>query len=217
MAAIIKHLDSGEGARASHFNFDDLSHRADAYLVQVREQAGKLLAEARVQADQIRKQAEIDGLRAAQKQMQAKIEAETTRRMETVLPAVRAAIDEFRKSKQAWLAHWETTGVRLATRIAGRILRRELAHEPKLPLKFVRESLELAVAADGVRLLLNPHDVEHLGREVQTLVKELAPTGQVEIIADARITPGGCRLETPHGSIDQQLETQLQRLEQELT
>ena len=217
MAVIIKNFDGGGGAQASSFNFDDLSHRADAYLAQVREQAGKLLAEARVQADQIRKQAEIDGLRAAQKQLQAKVEAETTRRMETVLPAVRAAVDEFRKLKQGWLTHWETTGVRLATRIAGRILRRELAHDPKLPLRFVRESLELAVAADGIRLLLNPQDVELLGREVQTLVKELAPTGRVEIVPDARIAPGGCRLETPHGSIDQQLEVQLKRIEEELT
>jgi flagellar assembly protein FliH len=217
MAVIIKNFDGGEGARTSTFNFDDLSHRADAYLAQVREQAGKLLAEARVQADQIRKQAEIDGLRAAQKQMQTKVEAETTKRMETVLPAVRAAVDEFRKLKQGWLTHWETTGVRLATRIAGRILRREIAHDPKLPLKFIRESLELAVAADGVRLLLNPQDVELLGREVQTLVKELAPTGRVEVLADPRIAPGGCRLETPHGSIDQQLEVQLKRIEEELT
>src|SRR4029079_5108883 len=107
--------------------------------------------------------------KAAQKQMQTKVEAETARRMETVLPAVRAAVDEFRRLKEAWLTHWETTGVGLATRIAGRILRRELATSPELPLELVRESLELAVAADGVRLLLNPQDLEPLGRQVQLL------------------------------------------------
>lgn len=216
MAVIIKTFDHGEGARAKSFNFDDLTARADAYLVQVREQAGRIVAEARQQAEQIRKQAEIDGLKAAQKQMQAKVEAETARRMETVLPAVRAAVAEFRESKHGWLSHWEQTGVRLATRIAGRILRRELAHAPELPLVLVRESLELAVAGDGVRLLLNPHDLEFLGRQVESLVAELVPTGKVEIVADARITPGGCRLETTHGSIDQQLETQLKRIEEEL-
>lgn len=217
MAVVIKNFDSGEGARTSTFNFDDLAQRAETYLAQVREQAGKILAEARLQAEKIRKQAEIDGLRAAQKQMQAKVEVETTRRMETVLPAVRAAVDEFRKSKHAWLTHWETTAVRLATRIAGRVLRKELEHIPELPLTFVRESLELAVAADGVRLLLNPQDLEYLGRDVHALVAELAPAGTVDVLADARIAPGGCRLETPHGSIDQQLETQLKRIEEELT
>lgn len=217
MAVIIKSFDHGEGVRAKSFNFDDLSSRAETYLAQIREQAGKIVAEARQQAEQIRKQAELDGLKAAQKQMQTKVEAETARRMETVLPAVRAAVAEFRESRQGWLAHWEATGVRLATRIAARILRRELASSPELPLTLIRESLELAVAADGVRLLLNPQDLEHLGRSAETLVAELAPAGRVEIVADARIAPGGCRLETAHGAIDQQLETQLQRIEEELT
>ncbi len=217
MAVIIKSFDHGEGVRTSTFNFDDLSHRADAFLAQVREQGAKLLAEAQLQAEQIRRQAEIDGLRAAQKQMQAKVEAETARRMETVLPAVRAAVKEFGQAKHAWLTHWEGVGIGLATRIAGRVLRRELATTPTLPLALVRESLELAVAADGVRLLMNPQDVEFLGPQVQTLVAELAPAGRVEVIADPRITAGGCRLETTHGSIDQQLETQLQRIEEELT
>jgi flagellar assembly protein FliH len=217
MAVIIKNLDRGEGVRTSTFNFDDLAHRADSYLGQVREQAAKILAEAHRQAEQIRKQAEIDGLRAAQKQMQSKVEAETARRMETVLPAVRAAVREFTQAKHAWLTHWEEVGVGLATRIADRILRRELANAPTLPLTLVRESLELAVAADGLRLLLNPQDLEHLGPQVHELVAELAPAGRVQIIGDPRIAAGGCRLETTHGSIDQQLETQLRRIEEELT
>jgi flagellar assembly protein FliH len=217
MAVIIKSFDHGEGVRAKSFNFDDLSVRADTYLAQVREQAGKIVAEARQQADQIRKQAELDGLKAAQKQMQLKVEAETARRMETVLPAVRAVVAEFRELRHGWLARWEASGVGLATRIAGRIVRREIARSPELPLALIRESLELAVAADGIRLLLNPQDVEHLGRQVEALIAELGAVGKVEIVADARITPGGCRLETTHGSIDQQLETQLKRFEEELT
>src|SRR5437762_1940780 len=201
MAVIIKSFDHREGVRTSAFNFDDLAHRADAYLGQVREQAAKIVAEARHQAEQIRKQAEIDGLKAAQKQMQTKVEIETGRRMQTVLPAVRSAVGEFLQLKQAWLTHWETIGVGLATRIAGRVLRRELAASPQLPQALIRESLELAVAADDLRLLLNPQDLEHLGGQAQTLVAELAPTGRVEIIGDQRIAAGGCRLETSHGSI----------------
>jgi len=36
-------------------------------------------------------------------------------------------------------------------------------------------------------------------------------------VADPDITPGGCRVDTQFGSIDQQLETQLARIEEELT
>ena len=38
-----------------------------------------------------------------------------------------------------------------------------------------------------------------------------------ELAADENISPGGCRVETEHGSIDQQIEAQLARILEELT
>lgn len=216
MATIIKTSTRDENVRPTAFNFDDMSAKANVYVQQVRDQAAQILADARKEAEQIRRQAELDGLKTAQKQMQTQVESETARRMQTVLPAVQAAVAELKNSKSAWQAHWEATGVRLATRIAERILRTQLPQQPQLPLKLVREALELTVAADGIRVLLNPADHAHLGKQVETLAKELAPTGGVEIIADERIGPGGCKIETRHGSIDQQIAAQLQRIEEEL-
>jgi flagellar biosynthesis/type III secretory pathway protein FliH len=40
---------------------------------------------------------------------------------------------------------------------------------------------------------------------------------ELKFAGDPSITRGGCRLETRHGVIDQQLETQLARIEAELT
>lgn len=217
MASIIRSSDRSANVQPSTFNFDDMSTRADAYLQQVRGEARNIIAEATKQAETIRKQAEIDGLRAAQKQHQQQVEAEAAKRMETVLPALRAAVADVHTSKQAWLSHWEKVGVQLASRIAERILRRELATDASLPIELVRESLELAVGDDGVRVLLNPQDVERFGQQIQTLAAELKPTGKVEIVGDARIDVGGCKLETKYGSIDQQLTSQLRRIEEELT
>lgn len=216
MASIIKSTERGSALSASAFNFDDMSSKADTYVQQIRAQAAKILAEANQQADRIRKQAELDGLQAARKQMQAEVEAETGRRMTTVLPALQAVVGELQDSQQAWIAHWEATGVRLACRIAERILHRELMQDPTLPATFVREALELAVADDGVRVLLNPLDVERIGPQIERLVAELKPTGKVEITADERIGVGGCKLETRFGSIDHQIAAQLRRIEEEL-
>src|SRR5262245_2273716 len=147
MASIIKTTTREETTRPTAFNFDDMSAKADVYVKQVREQASKIIADARKEAEQIRRQAEIDGLKTAQKQMQSQVEAETARRMKTVLPAVQAAVAELKNSKSAWQAHWEKTGVQLATRIAERILRVQLHEHPELPVTLVREALELSVAA----------------------------------------------------------------------
>ena len=69
----------------------------------------------------------------------------------------------------------------------------------------------------GGRIHLNPSDREALGDQVDLLTKELAPLATAELISNPSITPGGCRVETQFGSIDQQLETQLKRIEEELT
>ena len=41
--------------------------------------------------------------------------------------------------------------------------------------------------------------------------------GDAEVVADATIERGGCRVETRFGTIDQQFESQLKRIEEELT
>jgi flagellar biosynthesis/type III secretory pathway protein FliH len=45
----------------------------------------------------------------------------------------------------------------------------------------------------------------------------LAGLGTCELAADPAITPGGCRVETAFGEIDQRIETQIRRIEEELT
>jgi len=218
VASIIKagDLSSLAGAGAS-FNFDDIAQHADAYVRQVRDQAGKIVAEARAQADQIRRQAELEGLKVARTTMQAQVEAEAARRMEAILPALRSVVQETAIAKEAWLAKWERDGVRLATKIAERILRRELAVRPELPLTLVRESLELSASGEGVRIALHPEDVQAFGPQIDALLREMKRSTEAEILEDPAIGRGGCRIETRHGSIDQRLEVQLQRIEEELT
>jgi flagellar assembly protein FliH len=217
MASIIKAADRNRGVSGTAFNFDDMQSRADDYVRQIREQATKIIADAQMQAEQIRKSAELEGLKTARRVHDAEVAADTAKRMETLAPMVRAAVDELLTSKQAWLAHWERTAVGLASRIAERILRREMTTDHELPIRLVRESLELAVGADGVQLLMNPADLARLGEAVAKLTREFARMGKIDVVGDERVAPGGCRLETRHGAIDQQLATQLKRIEEELT
>ena len=56
-----------------------------------------------------------------------------------------------------------------------------------------------------------------LGKQAQQLIGQLSRVASAEVVADAAISPGGCRVETRHGVIDQRIETQLARIEAELT
>ena len=106
--------------------------------------------------------------------------------------------------------------MRLAAAMAARIVRRELREQPEITLTLVREALELAAGSPDVRLHLNPQDCQTLGEEVRKLTKTMSALGQAEVTADESIGQGGCRVETRFGTIDQQIESQLNRIVEEL-
>ena len=212
MPTIIRTADPSHASRGVAFNLDDLAVQAGEYLAKVRAEAAAIVARAHSAAGAVRRQAEVEGREAALHN----IEALVARQMATVLPALRQAIAEIRSARHSWLARWEAGAVRLCAAIAERVIRRELSRHPEITLDLVRESLELAAGSSHIRIHLNPEDHKALGAQVRSLIDEMAALGSAEVTADAQITPGGCRLETRFGSIDQQFESQLERIEEEL-
>jgi len=217
MASIIKATDRNRGIQSVAFSFEDMAAKAEAYLASVRAEAAKILAQAQQEAADLRKRAELEGRRAGQAAIEQMVQDQVARQMATLLPALRQAVDEIRHARHAWLAHWQQRAVHVAAAIARRILRRELSHQPHLALELLREALELAAGNPRLRIRLNPADYAALGAQAQRLADQLAPLAQTEIVADPDIGLGGCRVETHFGVIDQQIETQLARIAEELT
>lgn len=221
MSTIIKALSRtsdapDESIRHVAFNFSDMSVRADQYIEQVRAQAAQIIQDAQGQAEAIHQQAEQRGRQAALDAVEKMTDEKVAGYVQTVLPALQKAIDEIEHAKQAWLAHWQRTGVQVAAAIAGRVIRREIAKTPEITLDLVRESLELAAGSTEMRIHLNPGDVKRLGKQVTELTRRFQPLSPAEVIADPSVTEGGCRVETKFGTIDQQFESQLERIEEEL-
>jgi flagellar assembly protein FliH len=213
MATIIRLADPSHDPHAVVFNFDDLTAQAAEHVNQANAQAATIVAEARQQADAIRQQAEEDGRQAAVRA--AKHTA--AEQLAPVVSALRQATAELQAAKQTWLAHWESSAVHLASAIAARIIRGELSRQPEITLTLVREALELAAGSPNVRIHLNPQDHKKLGTQVRALTEAMSGIGDAEITADATLERGSCRVETRFGTIDQQFESQLKRIEEELT
>lgn len=216
MTTIIKAADRNRAIQSVAFNFDDMRGHADEYLDKVREQAKQILFEAAQAAQTIRQQAEQEGRRAGEAAIEATVDRKLAGQMQSVFPALRKAVDDIHKARPAWVAQWERQAIHLATAMAERVIRRELREDPTITVTLVREALELATGSSKVRLLLNPNDLDTLRDQVTCLADELCRLAPAEIVADASIQPGGCRVETQHGTIDQQIESQLARIEEEL-
>lgn len=217
MATIIKAAGPFRSQEGGAFNFEDVSVRAHSYLDKIRLQASEIIAQAHKDADAIRRKAEEDGRQAAIQAVEKVMEQKVGKQLATLLPAVRQAADQLIQARHAWLTHWEKAAVHLSARIASRVIRKELDRDPQIPVALVKEALELASGSADIQVRMHPDDVAALGAHVQTIVQEVGREGTARVVADPGISPGGCRLDTRFGVIDQQIESQLKRIEEELT
>jgi flagellar assembly protein FliH len=217
MATVIKSTLGARNALPIAFNFEDVAQHANIYVDEVQAKAAAIVADAQRQADAISRRAEEQGRQAAMRAVEQVMDEKVGKRMETLLPALEKVIAELSDARQAWLRHWEHSTVHLAAKIAQRVIRRELATQPEIKIELVREALEMAVGAPHIKISLHPADFDTLGSQIQRITQEIARTAQAEIVSDETVTAGGCRLETRHGMIDQQIDSQLERITAELT
>lgn len=219
MAGIIKtkreFAGPGEGT-APLFQFDDISRQAADLVEVARLEAERLLAEAQREADAIRSRAEQEGLEAAKKSAEQQKQRELQSQLATALPALQAAANSLVATRQAWLQRWEADAIRLACRIAGKLVRREVQRDPQLSLSLLREALELAAGQQRVRVQLHPTDFQLLENHAREVAQQWSQLCTAEIEPCAEVPAGSCRLKTEHGVIDQSFHVQLQRIEQEL-
>ena len=154
MPTVIKATDRNAGIHGVAYNFTDMAVEADRRLGKYHAEAVAIVEKAKQEARQIRQQAHAEGRRAAAEEITRQLQQQ----LATLMPALHKTIEDIKHSKQAWLTHWEKSGVHLATAIAERLIRRHLPETPDLTLTLVREALELAAGSAKIRVHLNPAD-----------------------------------------------------------
>jgi flagellar assembly protein FliH len=221
MATIIRKDDlretvSGPAVQTVAFSFADMRGRANDYLEVVRAEAAKIIQQAHQDAEQIRRQAEAAGRKAAETAVDRMLEEKIAKRMDTLVPALERTAAQLDDAKGELLRQWEAAAIHVAAAMAERIIRRELSQEPAIALEIISEALRLATGAGEITVHVNATDYEHLGNQIDRLAATLCHVAPAQIAADAEISPGGCRVTTKFGQIDQQIETQLRRIEEDL-
>jgi flagellar assembly protein FliH len=220
MATVIKsseRLVGGQASKLFAFNFDDMADGDRDHLQEARREAARIVEQAREEAEGIRQQARREGTQQALDVAADRDRGDLEDPLQNALPVVRRVVDELAQCRQQWIRQWEHNVVHLATRIAARMMRREAVQNPGITLGLIRESLELAAGSGEITLHLNPADRKALTPQLERLEAELVKLAPVQIVADPQVTRGGVRVETKFGTIDQQIEAQVARIEEELT
>jgi flagellar assembly protein FliH len=201
---------------AASFNFEDVTSQATACVAQARLEAAQILTQAAEEADALRSQSETAGRAAAAEAIDRLVEERVAARFAQLESALAGIKQDVQSARQDWLASWREQGLRLALAIARRVIRRELVAQPDIPVALVAEALQLATGATRMKLLMNPTDVSGLADKIQKLLNADSAGVPVQLVADASIESGGCRVETEYGTIDQQFTAQLARIAEEL-
>lgn len=194
-------------ARKSAENFLVKQKVIKNQIVSARTEAVKILREAEEKAEEIRRTAEIE---AENLKVEAYREGE-----ENALNEFQQNLLESREIRERVWRETEKDLLRLAVRLAEKIVGREIKEDNKTIVDIVSTALQNARQQEGLTVRVNPSDLP----KVESEKEKFSSGGRikfVDFIADPRVSTGGCLIESEVGTIDARLETQLRVLERAL-
>lgn len=224
MASVLKQDSIARGTVKSEpiaFNIEDMQSRARDYLLEMQGQAAELIEKAKQEAVVIKNKARQEGIQAGQAEMQKKIEETAAKlsdqRCRTAIEGCELTVAKINESTSQWLSDWRNQTVTIAAKIAEKVVRAHMRDNNELLRVWMEEAIVAMRDERDLRVLVNPDDFAIAGRFLQNLSRTVPHAGNVEVVPDPEVKPGGCIVKSKNGQIDQQLETQLQRLVDQLS
>jgi flagellar assembly protein FliH len=126
------------------------------------------------------------------------------------------AVSELDAARLALEAESKTAVIRLAIAIAERVTKRLGVLDHEVAVANVDEALRLVVHTADVRIAVHPTQRATLADVLPRIQAKWPALKHVELVEDAAITPGGCRIYSGGGEVDADLELQLARIAEEL-
>lgn len=152
-----------------------------------------------------REQGLAQGIRAGEESYRAKLA-----RLESLSSALQQERAEF-------FSRIEPELVRLSIAIAEKVIARELELRPDTVLDLLRTALKRIRDRENLRISVNPRDLEHVKQARDDLISAVDGLRKLEISEDRRVGPGGCVIESPSGTLDARINTQLDEITRALT
>lgn len=206
----------------------DIESMARDIVARSRRQAELLLAEAQAEAEKLKAKGFGDGLAegnaagAAEGLEQGRKAGEQKALEENrvQLQQAFAAISQAAVALNATRADLESAAlqevVKLSIAIAARITKRQGLIEPQALAANLEEAIKLVVQQSDLRIAIHPAQRQTLDQTLPKLSLKFPSLKHVEIVEDAEIAPGGCRISTRQGIVDADLGVQLDRIVHDL-
>jgi flagellar assembly protein FliH len=182
---------------------DGVGRVVPAAVLSAKEQAARLLAEAEAASESVRGQAERRGF-----------EAGFAAGREAGLAAVTETVAAAQAHAESVRVRATEPALRLARRMAEKIVGRAIELEPALMADIVAQALAASRATAGaVVVRVHPDDLAAVEADRRRWADGPGASLQLRVVADPAVARAGCVVETPVGRLDARLASQLDALE----
>ena len=178
---------------------------AQQAITAARAEAAELIRAARAEAEQIRLNARDAGL--------AEAAATLVHEREQLAAQLTAAREEINGERERFFREAEPELLKLAIAIAEKVIGREVSEHPDIVLDHIRKSVKRIKDKSELRIRVNPDDLQLVKEGRAELLASVDGVEKVEVTDDRRVGRGGCVIESPNGTLDGRIATQLRELE----
>jgi flagellar assembly protein FliH len=210
------------------FSMKDIETQARAMILRAQQQAEQLLAEAQSEAETLKARAMAEGFaegrqngigRGSEEGKKLALQqalSEHRTQFTTAIKVLTIATQELNASRQELDAAAKTEVIHLAVSIARRVTRRKGSLDESVLTDNVHEAMKLVTQTTDVRIAVHPQQKQVLEAALPKLSLSWPKLQHVQLIEDATLAPGGCRILTAGGEIDGDLDRQIDRIAADL-
>ena len=169
-------------------------------------------ADAGDSAEEERNRAFEEGRKQGYSACKAEMEAEVTEKVRSFT----SMVDDLMVQKKRLLVDSEEAVMKLSCEVARRIVTKMAEMDEAVFLDIVRNALGHLADKQKVTIRVNPADAEVLRAHSEEWAEASGAGSTVEIAEDVRIKRGGCLIEGESGSVEAQLDRQVDMIEKAL-
>ncbi|MFZ5644560.1 MAG: FliH/SctL family protein [Bacillota bacterium] len=194
----------------------EAEEKAERIIFEAQQRAANILDEARTKAEEesgiLKSQAMQEGFEEGRREALAKAAADAS----SIRDQARLVLRQAEETRRQTIESMESELVRLAIEISEKIILSKLNLDPGVVVEIAKEAIGMLHKRDQVVLYVNPSEADFYEERRSELIKQLSPRGELIIISDPEIGPGGCIAETENGRVDALVDSRWQALMESL-
>jgi flagellar biosynthesis/type III secretory pathway protein FliH len=210
------------------FSMADIEQHARQILARAKAQADQIVADANAYAAKAKAGAAVEGKAAGIEQgrkegreqaiVQARNQALTEQKAKLVetIGVLSKAAKELDARAQTLTQDARTELIPLALAIARRVTRLSGERDVRVVEGNVKEAIRLVMNKQSLRVAIHPTQKRAVDALLPQLKLQWPAMVFVEVLEDATVTTGGCKVYSAGGSIDADLDAQIDRIANEL-